>query len=114
MALKMRLRKQGRTNRPFYRLVITDSRNKRDGKYVEAIGWYDPMSSNEDQILMVKADRAQHWVEQGVEMTEKAEDLIKKAAPSVSKWKADKDQSKRAKARVKARARRQKKAAAKS
>lgn len=114
MALKMRLRKQGRTNRPFYRIVITDSRNKRDGAYVEAIGWYDPMSKNDDQTLLVKADRAQHWVEQGVEMTEKAEALIGRAAPSVTKWKAEQVAAKRAKARVKNRARRQKKAAAAS
>ena len=46
MALKIRLRQQGRKNRPFYRLVLTDSRTPRDGKYVEALGWYNPIEKD--------------------------------------------------------------------
>ena len=45
MALKIRLRQQGRNNRPFYRLVVTDARSPRDGKYVEALGWYNPFEA---------------------------------------------------------------------
>ncbi len=45
MALKIRLRQQGRNNRPFYRLVVTDVRSPRDGKYVEMLGWYNPFES---------------------------------------------------------------------
>lgn len=111
MALKMRLRKQGRTNRPFYRLVVTDTQNKRDGKYVECIGWYNPVSSDEDQILMVKPERAQHWVEQGVEVSPKAEALLRRAAPSVMKERTQREVAKKAKRRLKRKARRQKQTA---
>lgn len=112
MALKMRLRKQGRTNRPFYRLVVTEKYNKRDGKYVECIGWYNPVSSNEDQVLMVKGDRAQYWVEKGVEVSPKAEALLRQAAPSILKDRTSRELAKRAKRREKSRARRKKKAEA--
>ncbi len=47
MVLKIRLRQQGRTNRQTYRLVVTDIRNPRDGKYLEMIGWYNPFSQKE-------------------------------------------------------------------
>ncbi|GAB4225562.1 MAG: 30S ribosomal protein S16 [Chlamydiales bacterium] len=85
MALKIRLRQQGRKNRLFYRLVIADARTPRDGKYVESIGWYNPLANSEDQILLVDGERAKYWLDQGAVMNEKVEALIKKAAPQVMK-----------------------------
>lgn len=85
MALTIRLRQQGRKNSRFYRLVVTDVRNPREGRYLEAIGWYDPCATNEDNILNVKPDRAQHWIDNGATLTDKAEALIAKAAPQVMK-----------------------------
>lgn len=85
MALTIRLRQQGRTNRRFYRLVVTDARNPREGRYLEAIGWYDPCATNEDNILCVKPDRAQHWLDNGATLTDSAESLIARAAPQVIK-----------------------------
>lgn len=107
MALTMRLRKQGRTNRPFYRLVVTDKRNKRDGKYVEALGWYDPCCGNPDEVLMIKVDRAQHWVDNGVEMSPKAENLLNQAAPAILKGRTAAAVAKRNKRREKRKAQRQ-------
>lgn len=83
MALKIRLRQQGRTKRAFYRLVVTDSRTPRDGKYVEALGWYNPIEAEDDKKLAVKSDRIQHWLNAGAQLTEKAEMLIRKSAPSI-------------------------------
>ena len=50
MALKIRLRQQGRKNRPFYRMVVTDVRAPRDGKYCEALGWYNPFETELDKL----------------------------------------------------------------
>lgn len=88
MALKIRLRKQGRTNRPFFRLVVTDSRTRRDGKFIEAVGWYNPIESVAERHMELKPDRIQHWLDQGAQLTEKAEALVAKAAPAViQQWK---------------------------
>lgn len=104
MALKIRLRQQGRTNRQFYRLVVTDSRNPRDGRYVEIVGWYNPLESEPEKNLSVKEDRINYWVGQGAIMSEKSEALIAKAAPSVIKFKQDKLLARRAKATAKRKA----------
>lgn len=83
MALKIRLRQQGRTNYSVYRLVVTDSRSPRDGKYIEMLGWYNPVEAEDDKKISVKADRIQHWLNLGAQLTESAESLVKKTAPSV-------------------------------
>lgn len=83
MALKIRLRQQGRTNRTFYRLVVTDSRSPRDGKYVEALGWYNPIEAEDDKKLSFKTDRIQHWLNVGAQLTDNVESLIRKTAPHI-------------------------------
>lgn len=83
MALKIRLRQQGRRNRIMYRLVLTNSRSPRDGKYIEVLGWYNPFESEPEKMISVAADRVQHWLDQGAIVTEKAEALIKKSAPQI-------------------------------
>jgi len=110
MALKIRLRQQGRNNRPFYRLVVADGRSPRDGKYVEAIGWYNPFASKAEQEFSFDAERAQHWLNQGAILTESAQALIQKTAPSIVKELTQKKVASRAKAAAKRKAR--KKAAA--
>lgn len=83
MALKIRLRQQGRKNCQTYRLVLTESRSPRDGKYLETLGWYNPQESEPEKMLSLQADRVQHWVKQGAIVTERAEILIKKGAPHI-------------------------------
>ncbi len=83
MALKIRLRKQGRINRPFFRMVVADCRSPRDGKYVEALGWYDPLEADEAKNLSIHPDRIQHWLDQGAILTDSAQALISRAAPQV-------------------------------
>lgn len=85
MALKIRLRQQGRNNRQFYRVVVTDVRSPRDGKYVEALGWYNPIETEDDKILHLATDRIQHWLDNGAELSERVEALIAKGAPAILK-----------------------------
>lgn len=83
MALKIRLRQQGRTNRQTYRLVVTDIRNPRDGKYLEMIGWYNPFSTTQES--QVDIERINYWVGQGAEITPSAQSLIERFAPETMK-----------------------------
>lgn len=80
MALKIRLRQQGRKNLLTYRLVLTDERNPRDGKYNEMLGWYKPQ---EEESVSVNGERIGYWLEKGAQLTEKARSLVKQAAPEV-------------------------------
>ncbi len=104
MALKIRLRQQGRTNRAFYRLVVTDSRSPRDGKYVEALGWYNPIEEEEEKKLAIKTDRIQHWLNVGAQMTDNAASLIRKSAPHVVQGQVEKKIAQRAKKATKRKA----------
>lgn len=81
MALIIRLRQQGRTNRQTYRVVVADERSPRDGKYVEMLGWYDPNQT--DNNLQIDSDRLNYWIAQGAQVSEKVEQLANKAAPKV-------------------------------
>lgn len=110
MGLKIRLRLQGRNNRPFYRLVLTDVRAPRDGKYVEMLGWYNPFEAEIDKSISVDAERILHWLGLGAQLTEKAKTLVAKAAPSVIKTHREKVHAHQAKQATKRKSR--KKAAA--
>jgi small subunit ribosomal protein S16 len=95
MALKIRLRQQGRTNRQTYRLVVTDIRNPRDGKYLEMIGWYNPFSNKTDSQLDIQ--RIHYWVGQGAQITPNAQSLIARVAPDVMKEIRAKEHARRVK-----------------
>jgi small subunit ribosomal protein S16 len=95
MALKIRFRQQGRKNRQTFRLVVTDIRRPRDGKYLEALGSYDPHSPKES--LRVDQERLQFWLNQGAELTPSAEKLVQGVAPTVIQGLKEK----KSKARVK-------------
>lgn len=82
MALVIRLRQQGRTNRQFFRLVAIDSKTSRDGKYVEKLGWYDPQAEA-GKNLVIDAEKVKHWLDLGAQLSERAESLLAKAAPEV-------------------------------
>lgn len=95
MAVKIRLRQQGRTNRQTYRLVAIDSRTKRDGKYLENLGWYDPFLVENN--AQVDAERTLHWLNQGAVISHEAEMLLARLAPQVIKEWNEKRQAKRVK-----------------
>jgi small subunit ribosomal protein S16 len=104
MALKIRLRQQGRTNLSVYRLVVTDSRTPRDGKYLEMLGWYNPVEAEEDKKISVKEDRVQHWLDQGAQLTDNAEALLKKTAPAIIRQQTEKKLAIKARAATKRKA----------
>ncbi len=80
----IRLRQQGAKNRQTYRLVVTDQRNPRDGKYIEMLGWYNPFEEGEKNS-QVKDERLKYWLEKGAMLTPKAQALVKRNAPEVLK-----------------------------
>ncbi|KAF3361425.1 30S ribosomal protein S16 [Chlamydiales bacterium STE3] len=101
MALKIRLRQQGRNNRPFYRVVVADARSPRDGKYVEALGWYNPFESDSEKGVFLNQARIQHWMDHGAEISENVESLLHRQLPALMKINTDKQVAKRAKALAK-------------
>ena len=80
MATKIRLKRIGRRNRPFYRMVAMDSRNRRDGAAIEELGWYNPIDSNRSYDL--KDERILHWLGEGAQPTDAAKKLLRRAGLS--------------------------------
>ena len=78
MAVRIRMKKMGRLHRPFFRLVAVDSRNPRDGKVIEELGYYDPMVRDVDARAILKGERINYWLGVGALPTEKAQVLIRK------------------------------------
>ena len=76
--VKIRLRRMGAKKNPFYRIVVADSRAPRDGRYIEEIGFYDPMDA--DKPIKVDAERAKYWIDNGAQPTDTVRALLKKAA----------------------------------
>ncbi len=72
----------GARNRPSYRIVAADSRSPRDGRFIEVLGYYDPLTQPE--TISVKADRVQYWLGQGAQMTESVAQLLRRAGVSIS------------------------------
>lgn len=105
MALKIRLRQQGRTNRACYRVVVADARTRRDGKYVESVGWYNPVESEPEKNLFLDAERIAHWLSNGAQLSECVENLILQRNPEVVKKHAEKLLAKKAKIASKRKAR---------
>ena len=77
MATKIRLKRIGRRNRPFYRMVAMDSRNRRDGAAIEELGWYNPIDA--DHSYDLKDERILHWLKDGAEPSEAAHKLLRRA-----------------------------------
>ena len=76
--VRIRLKRMGRRNRPFYRICAMDSRAPRDGKSIEDLGWYDPFVADETQKIRVDKDRVEYWLRVGAQPTEKVRVLLKK------------------------------------
>jgi small subunit ribosomal protein S16 len=76
MAVSIRLRREGTTNRPYYKVVVADSRSPRDGKFIEIIGTYDPKKPGHNSTL--KMDRIEHWISKGAQPSDTVRSLIKK------------------------------------
>ena len=77
MAVKIRLRREGTKNRMFWRVVVSDSKMPRDGRFIEAIGHYDPLPMEEKIVL--KKDRLNYWLSKGAQLTDTVKSLIKRS-----------------------------------
>ncbi len=76
MAVKIRLRRMGAKKAPFYRIVVADSRYPRDGRFIEEIGYYNPLE--EPSIVKVDAEKAKKWISNGAQPTDTVKALFKK------------------------------------
>lgn len=77
MAVKIRLKRIGQKKAPFYRIVVSDSRSPRDGKFIEEIGTYDP--KQEPSAFKIDEEAAKKWISNGAQPTETVSNLLKKA-----------------------------------
>src|SRR5438876_1844413 len=76
MAVAIRLRREGALNRPYFKVVVTDTRSPRDGKFIEIVGTYDPKKAGQNSTL--KLDRIEHWIGKGAQPSDTVRSLIKK------------------------------------
>ena len=79
MATKIRLKRIGRRNRPFYRIIIIDSRKRRDGSAIEQVGWYNPIENNKEKNYNLKEDRILEWLKLGAQVTDPVNKLMKRS-----------------------------------
>ena len=77
MAVRIRLQRHGKKRRPFYRLVAADSRSQRDGRFIERIGYYDPMTNPAN--IVIDAEKALKWLRTGAQASDTAKALMSKA-----------------------------------
>jgi len=77
MAVVIRLRRMGTNKRPFHRIVVADKRSPRDGRFIEGIGYYDPLKK--PVVINVKAERVKYWLKVGAKPSVTVKNLLKKA-----------------------------------
>lgn len=78
MAVRIRLKRMGRTHRPFFRVCAIDGRSPRDGRAIEELGYYDPMCKEKDARAVLNGERIDYWIGVGAQPSEKMKVLIKK------------------------------------
>ena len=77
MAVKMRLRRMGAKKAPFYRVIVADERSPRDGRFIEEIGYYNPLTNPAE--VKIDAEKAEKWLNNGAQPTETVKSLLKKS-----------------------------------
>lgn len=78
--VKIRLSRGGAKKRPFYHIVATDHRNKRDGRSLERLGYFNPIASGNEKRLELDTSRVQYWLDNGAQLSDKVSLLLKEAA----------------------------------
>lgn len=76
----IRLSRGGAKKRPFYHIVVTDSRNRRDGRYIERLGFFNPMAKGQEVRLNIAKERVDYWVSKGAQTSDRVGKLLKDAA----------------------------------
>lgn len=77
--VKIRLTRGGAKKRPFYHIIVTDSRSARDGRNIERVGYYNPVAAGNEKRVELNVERVQHWIGNGAQLTDKVADLYKQA-----------------------------------
>jgi small subunit ribosomal protein S16 len=75
----IRLTRGGAKKRPFYHLVVTDSRNRRDGRYIERIGFFNPIATGQEERLRIDVERAEFWIGRGAQPSDRVASLLKES-----------------------------------
>lgn len=75
--IKIRLSRYGNKKRPFYKIVVADSRFPRDGRFIEKIGFFNPIAQGKSKTLHINLQRVEHWINQGAQMSDRSKQLIK-------------------------------------
>ncbi|MDK4688992.1 30S ribosomal protein S16 [Kingella negevensis] len=73
----IRLARGGSKKRPFYNIIVADSRSRRDGRFIERVGFYNPVANEKQERVRLQADRLNHWVAQGAQLSEAVAKLVK-------------------------------------
>ena len=82
--VKIRLTRGGAKKRPFYHIIVTDSRSARDGRNIERVGYYNPVAAGNEKRVELDVARVDHWVGNGAQLTEKVRNLYKEAAKAAA------------------------------
>ena len=75
----IRLSRGGSKNRPFFNVVVADSRNRRDGRFIERVGFFNPVAPEGQEALRLQLERITHWQEKGAQLSETVSKLVKRA-----------------------------------
>jgi small subunit ribosomal protein S16 len=75
----IRLSRGGSKNRPFFNVVVADSRNRRDGRFIERVGFYNPVAPEGQEALRLQMERITHWQEKGAQLSETVSKLVKRS-----------------------------------
>ena len=78
--VSIRLSRGGAKKRPFYTIIVTDSRNRRDGRYIERLGFFNPIASGKEERLNMNRERLQYWLNTGAQPSERVISLMKEQA----------------------------------
>jgi len=82
--VKIRLSRGGAKKRPFYHIVVADSRNKRDGRRIERIGFFNPLAKGQEERLRVDLERVDYWTGVGAQVSERVQNLVAQARSSAA------------------------------
>ncbi len=76
----IRMARGGAKKRPFYHIVVADSRNKRDGRFIERVGFFNPVARGNEERLRIDRERVDHWISQGAQTSDRVAKLLKEQA----------------------------------
>ncbi len=79
----IRLSRTGAKKRPFYHIVVTDSRNARDGRFIERLGFFNPVAQGSEERLRINRGRVDHWIGRGAQPSDRVSQLLEQAAAAV-------------------------------